>query len=256
MNLNQLTYAYDTDKIENPDYLRNYEEFFGALTGKEIRLLELGIHRGGSLELWRDYFQKGIIVGLDTEPVALHDRSGRIQIYQGAQQDLVLLDRIRKETAPEGFDLIIDDCSHIGVLSRISFWHLFNNHLKSGGIYVIEDWGTGYWDTWVDGVCYRSNSKYYSRYPYRVASMLTKIQMHEISRRIRIVRWFLAHAKSAVLRGQWHSHDFGMVGMIKELIDELGMKDITNPEFGVPPHRQSKFRQLHLFPSHLFVVKS
>src|SRR5438309_8699047 len=52
------------------------------------------------------------------------------------------------ETAPEGFDVIIDDCSHIGELTRISFWHLFEHHLKPGGLYVIEDWSTGYWDSW------------------------------------------------------------------------------------------------------------
>lgn len=256
MNLNQLTYGYDTDKLDNADYLRNYEEFFNSLASKEIRLLELGIHRGGSLELWRDYFQKGLIVGLDNEPVYVHDKTGRIRTYEGAQEDRALLDRIGMETAPEGFDVIIDDCSHIGLLSRVSFWHLFDHHLKRGGIYVIEDWGTGYWDTWLDGVRYRPHSNGYSRLVYSLASRLTDMQMHPIPSRVRVVHWFLSGAKSLILKGQYRSHDFGLVGLIKELIDELGMKDITNPEFGLPPYRKSKFREIHAFPSHLFVIKA
>jgi len=58
---------------------------------------------------------------------------------------------VRSETAPEGFDIIIDDCSHIGEFTAVSFWHLFDRHLKPGGLYVIEDWGTGYMRGTPDG---------------------------------------------------------------------------------------------------------
>jgi hypothetical protein len=256
VNINQIAGTYDTDKADNAQYLRNYEEFFRSLLDKEIRLLELGIHRGGSLLLWRDYFQKGLIVGLDINPVLLHDESGRIRTYQGMQQDTGLLDRIARETAPEGFDVIIDDCSHIGMLSRVTFWHLFDLHLKSGGIYVIEDWGTGYWDTWVDGVRYRPHSQRYSPSVHFISRAITWLQINQIMSCLPLVSRLLAGVKAVFLKGQYHSHDFGMVGFIKELIDELGMKDITNPEFGVPPHRQSKFREMRISPSHLFIFKS
>lgn len=256
INLNQIASKYDTDKADNAQYLRNYEEFFRSLLDKEIRLLELGIHRGGSLLLWKDYFQKGFIVGLDIDPVQLHDKSGRIRTYQGAQQDTELLDRIARETAPEGFDVIIDDCSHIGVLCRASFWHLFDHHLKSGGIYVIEDWGTGYWDSWDDGVKYRPYAKSYSQSVYFITRLITSAQMNRVLSRSSFISMFLSRVKAMILKGQFHSHDFGMVGFIKELIDELGMKDITNPEFGITPHRQSKFREMRISPSHLFIFKS
>ncbi|HWN11077.1 MAG TPA: hypothetical protein VNO50_17695 [Pyrinomonadaceae bacterium] len=62
--------AYDTDKAELPNYLRSYEEYFRPLLGKEIKLLKLGIYRGGSLLLWRDEgwltrvrFELGVHVG-------------------------------------------------------------------------------------------------------------------------------------------------------------------------------------------------
>ena len=62
-----------------------------------------------------------------------------------------LLSVVARKTAPEGFDIIIDDASHFGDLTKIAFWHLFDNHLKPSGLYVIEDWGTGYWSDWTDG---------------------------------------------------------------------------------------------------------
>lgn len=148
--------GYDTDKAAHTHYLRNYEECFRDLLDRDVRLLELGVYRGGSLLLWRDYFERGLVVGLDINPVEINDPTGRIRIYQGEQQDTLLLDRIARECAPEGFDVIIDDCSHVGQLTRASFRHLFDRHLKPGGLYVIEDWGTGYWDSWPDGVRYRA----------------------------------------------------------------------------------------------------
>ncbi len=134
--LERLAQQYDTDRAVHVHYLRNYEEHFVALIERDVRVLELGVRTGGSLLLWRDYFPRGLIVGLDINPVSIEDESGRIRLYQGGQQDTQLLDRLGAETAPDGFDLIIDDCSHIGVLSRVSFWHLFENHLT----YVRMTW--------------------------------------------------------------------------------------------------------------------
>jgi len=131
--------------------LQVYEELFEHLTSREVSILELGVYKGKSLLLYRDYFEKGTIVGLDLNPVQIDDPSGRIRVYQGYQQDVALLDSIAREQAPGGFDLISDDCSHIAELTRISFWHLFVNHLKPGGIYAIEDINTGFSDVSVDG---------------------------------------------------------------------------------------------------------
>ena len=60
--------GYDTDKGSN-SYLEKYEKYFGHLVKNKINLLELGIYKGGSLLMWRDYFKKGTIVGLDIESI-------------------------------------------------------------------------------------------------------------------------------------------------------------------------------------------
>ena len=50
-----------------------------------------------------------------------------------------------QDLTPDGrFDVVIDDASHLGALSRASFDFLFPNGLKDKGLYFAEDFGTGY----------------------------------------------------------------------------------------------------------------
>jgi SAM-dependent methyltransferase len=218
--------GYDTDKSNA--YLQQYERFLRDMRNDPIRLFEIGIHRGGSLLMWRDYFPHGCIVGLDVLPVELSD-SERIHIYQGLQEDTVLLDRIGREQAPDGFDVIIDDASHVGALTRTTFWHLFNHHLKPGGIFVIEDWGTGYWDGWPDG------------------------------RQFVGPDWLLARVPRPPAHGsRGHEappHGAGMIGFVKELVDECGMGDITKPGLGISPYRESLFELVQVSHGMVVVVK-
>jgi SAM-dependent methyltransferase len=211
--------------FKSEPYLERYEKVFCDLRHRDVRLLELGIYEGNSLLMWRDYFEQGRIAGLDINTVEVNDPSGRISIYRGMQQDCELLDRIASEVAPDGFDIIIDDASHVGALARASFWHLFPRHLKSGGVYIVEDWGTGYWPTWPDGRKYNFSAQKPTSIP-------------KIRRRKR-----------------FETHQAGMVGFIKQLIDECGMGDATDPERGVPPLRPSTIARLEISRGQVFVFK-
>jgi 23S rRNA U2552 (ribose-2'-O)-methylase RlmE/FtsJ len=131
-----LAYEYDTDKSQL--YLNNYQRPFKPIADLHICLLELGIAAGCSLLMWRDFFPNAKIVGLDLEPVQIDDPTGRISIYQGDQRDRNLLDHIRTECNEDGFDVIIDDASHVAKMTEITFWHLFDNHLRPGGLYVYS----------------------------------------------------------------------------------------------------------------------
>jgi hypothetical protein len=244
--------GYDTDKAVHPHYLRKYEEYFQSLHDKELKLLELGVYKGGSMLLWRDYFPRGLIVGLDLNSVNLADDSGRIRIYQGQQQDTGLLDRIAAENAPDGFDVIIDDCSHIGELTRISFWHLFDNHLKAGGIYVIEDWSTGYWDSFFDGVAFR----YSPNLNFSPASFKIRSGFAHLQRSAPWLNKITRLAKRVFNRKQFRSHDYGLVGFVKELVDECGMADITRTGPDTASSRQSKFKEMKISPGQVFIVKA
>ena len=213
---------YDTDKIAN-HYLAWYDPILEPFLKKKIDLLELGIYKGGSLLLWRDYFLNSNIVGIDIKIPEDFQGTERIHVYKGSQTDLQFLSSVANETAPEGFDIIIDDASHIGVLTKIAFWHLFDKHLKPGGLYVIEDWGTGYWDDFPDGKSF--DLDVYSR-------------------------------KILLPKSSWPCHSYGMVGLVKQLIDEQGASDVTRKGYQGKPERASKFGNMVFTPSIVFIKKA
>ncbi|RLC33817.1 MAG: class I SAM-dependent methyltransferase [Candidatus Nealsonbacteria bacterium] len=196
--------------------------------------------------MWRDYFPRGTIVGLDRNPCRIKDPTGRIVVYKGFQQDTYLLDRIKQETAPDGFDIIIDDASHLGELTRVSFWHLFENHLKEGGLYVIEDWRTGYWDAWIDGNQYKSTFKQRGLRKWFFEKVISREQGSILARQF----------EKLLYRKRFHSHCYGMVGVIKELVDELGVDAITNPARNeLATQRFPKFKKIEITPGQVFVMK-
>jgi hypothetical protein len=265
-----VAYQYGAEKHQL--FLNHYERHFQHFAERQINLLELGIYRGGSLLQWRDFFRKGQIIGLDLDPVTIDDPTGRIITYQGDQTDLALLDRIASECAPNGFDIIIDDASHIAALTKISFWHLFDNHLKPGGYYVIEDWRVSYWEAWPDGAKYEWPNPIPPRSPKFSQTMPLKSRLPNYSDRIvRQIKKLLdavgteviTSAAGRLYRNQRYksrrfpSHDYGMVGLVKQLIDELGMDAITNPQRnGPPPQRFPKFQRIEVCPGQVFIVKA
>jgi len=236
MRSSELSLAqYNTDKIIS-HYLEKYDQILEPWLDKEITLLELGIYNGGSLMLWRDYFPLGTIAGVDINLPRGFEPTDRIHLYQGNQSDHAFLSRVANEIAPEGFDIVIDDASHIGELTKSAFWHLFDNHLKPHGLYVIEDWGTGYWDDWPDGKSFNLDS-YSSSY-----SALSLFWM-KVARRL--------HLKIPM-----RSHSYGMVGFIKQLIDEQGAKDVTKRKRTDEPKRESKFESTLITPGIIFIQKA
>lgn len=147
-DLTSLAKIYKTDKWGHHFYTPIYEQWFSSKRYQPVRLLEIGIggyakphHGGDSLRMWKQYFPKGIITGID-----LYDKSAlaesRIHIYQGDQADAGFLKNVYDAEGP--FDIIIDDGSHVQSHILASFQTLFPL-MPSGGIYVIEDTQTSYW---------------------------------------------------------------------------------------------------------------
>lgn len=150
-NLNILAIVFGSDKNGGHNYTQYYARHFRKYRMKKIKLLEIGIggyenpHKGGeSLRMWKKYFPFGRIAGLDLyDKKTLQER--RIAIYQGSQVEPAVLDRIVQENGE--FDIIIDDGSHINEHIITTFEYLFPK-LKKGGIYVIEDVQTSYWESY------------------------------------------------------------------------------------------------------------
>lgn len=147
-DLPALAVYFGTDKWGDHWYARHYQTHFEPLRRRPLRLLEIGIGGfdrpdagGGSLRMWKAYFPRARIVGLDVFDKRPHDEP-RIRTVKGSQEDEALLQRLSAEEGP--FDIVIDDGSHMNEHVLRSFGVLFPL-LRDGGLYAIEDTQTAYW---------------------------------------------------------------------------------------------------------------
>jgi SAM-dependent methyltransferase len=183
--------------VKPAPYLPIYEQLLGPKRKEPFTLLELGVWGGHSLQMWRDAFPRATIAGVDLAPPELA-LGPRVHVIQGDQADAELMRRVRDELAPAGFDVIVDDASHIGITTARSLQVLYERHLRPGGIYVIEDWGTGYLPDWQDGG--------------PMVSSLDAGQLDSSSATLQLESPQPIHMPS---------HDVGAVGVVKRLIDHV-----------------------------------
>jgi hypothetical protein len=109
-----------------------YPTYFEPIKDEPIKLLEIGIYEGNSLRMWRDYFTKAQIYGLDVDPSRKFEEE-RIHTFIGDQSSRDVL-----KALPGPFDIVIDDGSHKCQDMITSFECLFPM-LPAGGLYFIED---------------------------------------------------------------------------------------------------------------------
>jgi hypothetical protein len=196
---------------KHPRYYSRYDQFFRNNHFIPTKILEIGVHQGESTKVIATVYPDAKIVALDLDRHEHVDFSGFRNItYVGANQiDKPRVEEIMRTEFPDGFDLVIEDASHIGAYSHITFHTVFP-HLTPGGVYIVEDWGTGYFDDFVDG-------SRFQEYP---------LNFHDgnIPKRL-------------------PSHDFGMVGFVKSLVDMTGEPDIRN-KMSDPPKHDSRIETL------------
>jgi SAM-dependent methyltransferase len=152
MELDQLMNKYGSDKARN-GYVQTYHSFMKHMRQTPVKLLEIGIGTllpgvpssmrgyslpgyspGGSLRAWRDYLEKGNVVGIDIQPDTQFSED-RIQTYIADSSNREQLDNVLGD---QMFDIIIDDGLHYDeaqLKTMKNLWH----RVKPGGYYVIED---------------------------------------------------------------------------------------------------------------------
>lgn len=133
-------------------YLSEYNRFFSAYRHLPIRMLEIGIQNGGSLEIWSKYFPRAEkLVGCDINQdcIKLIYDDSRISVVVGNAN----LDETEKVilSHAQTYDLIIDDGSHLSSDIIKSFARYFQ-HLADGGIFVAEDLHCSYWKEFEGGL--------------------------------------------------------------------------------------------------------
>jgi glycosyltransferase involved in cell wall biosynthesis len=131
-------------------YLEEYERIFTTYRDAPISLLEIGVQNGGSLEIWRKFFVNATtIIGCDIDPNCANVRfdDPRIAvIVADATTDHGERQILQKCSS---FDIIIDDGSHRSSEIVRSFARYFK-HLKTKGIYIVEDLHCSYWNQYAD----------------------------------------------------------------------------------------------------------
>jgi hypothetical protein len=130
-------------------FFDDYEHILAPLRGRPIRLLEIGVNAGGSLELWQAYFGAAARVhGLDIDPAAIACCPPGAEAHLGSQDDVGLLRELSKAHGP--FDLVIDDGSHM-MRHQISSFEALYPLMTESGVYICEDAFTSYWPEYGGG---------------------------------------------------------------------------------------------------------
>ena len=147
-NLKTLAILNKTDKWGSHWYAQHYERHFAPLRHKRLNILEIGVGGwedpelgGGSLRMWRTYFPRGRIYGIDACDKSPHDER-RIKTFMGSQVDEQFLEELVRTIGR--LDIVIDDGSHLNQHVLRTFELLFPR-LTRDGIYIIEDTQTSYW---------------------------------------------------------------------------------------------------------------
>lgn len=130
-------------------YFDIYERHFSNFRGRPVRMLEIGVSRGGSLEMWRRYFgPDAVIFGIDIDPECAQFDGQAGQVRIGSQADTDFLGRVIGEMG--GVDIVLDDGSHMMEHIRVSLDYLYPR-LAQNGVYAVEDLHTAYWASFGGG---------------------------------------------------------------------------------------------------------
>lgn len=149
--LDELAEKYNTDKGPKwHNYTPIYDLLFSKYQDKPIVFAEIGFFKGYSARMWDEYFtQAKALYFLDIDQNCINYTQGLTErchlkiLDQGNKNALLRFAR----QANDKFDLIIDDGSHEKNDIISSFITLFP-YIKSGGMYVIEDTHTSYWQNY------------------------------------------------------------------------------------------------------------
>lgn len=142
MILQQLGLKYGADKATFHKYLDFYQNLLPN-RGFKGRLLEVGIMDGASLKMWRDYYPKAEIVGVDISDKSHLDIEG-VTIIQCDAANLGELKKLGN------FDIIVDDGSHMTADQQATFKQMYYNQLNKGGFYILEDLHTSLMPSYVN----------------------------------------------------------------------------------------------------------
>lgn len=154
MNKYSDEFYSQTEKVSDKwsSYLDIYDREFERLKDSPVSILEIRVQNGGHLEILSRFFKNAsAIVGCDV------DERCKELVFSDSRISVVVADADSDDAQSQifsksvNFDVVIDDGSHMQ-------WHIVRNFLryfpwvKDGGIYIVEDLHTSYWQSYQGGL--------------------------------------------------------------------------------------------------------
>ena len=130
-------------------YFKVYSDYFEKYRGTDVVFMEIGVARGGSMQMWSEYFgEKATIIGIDINEECRQYEKDNVKIEIGSQSDCSFWDYI-KSKYPR-VDILLDDGGHTMEQQIVTFENMFS-HISDGGIYMCEDCQTSYYSSYGGG---------------------------------------------------------------------------------------------------------
>ena len=136
-SLDDIARECKTDKSSDcHNFAVFYDQCLSSRRDKSIRLLEIGVKQGASLNMWAEYFHDGEIHGADINPQKAIYTHDDIHVHYVDQNSVESIDKLFNELG--AFDIIVDDGSH-KVSHQLNTMTIGLKFLRKGGVYIMED---------------------------------------------------------------------------------------------------------------------
>lgn len=118
-------------------YFEIYHRHLAKFVGKDVKVAEVGIYSGGSLQMWHHYFgDKCHVHGIDIMPECNVYNSANTTIHIGDQSDRSFWASFRRKVPT--LDIMIDDGGHHAHQQIVTLEETLS-HLNDGGVFICED---------------------------------------------------------------------------------------------------------------------
>jgi len=202
-------------------YFYIYDKIFSAYRkkNKPLTFLEIGVAKGGSLEIWKKYFpDDSKIYGVDINPKCREiNFSENIYFHLGSASDRNFMEKTFKDIE---FDIILDDGSHV-CSDVIETFKIMFPKLKNSGVYVVEDLHTSYWHDFGGGRGKKGTSIAYFK---SLVEALNSVYLRPSAFFIRQIKQLIPRLKNKIDK-MWRKYYFKDIDYYAENIESITFFD-------------------------------
>lgn len=143
MDISEAWEAHDGRIVfKSTHYLAAHQRHLARFQGTAPTVVEVGVYKGGSLQLWRRYFGEGTrVIGCDIDPACKEFEEDGIEVMIGDQADPDFLAEVAARAGT--IDVLIDDGGHM-VAQQLATFDALYPCIAADGVYVCEDVNTSY----------------------------------------------------------------------------------------------------------------